>query len=456
MSDPYRMADLEQSLIGAILLDPEAMALVADKLTPDDFTTALGRKAYEVALVTWRRQERVDFLTLSADLGGEDLDSLSYLTVAMANLSERGEPRSAGYYAARIQRAAQIRRLQDAYAAAMGNLLSNPEADPLDAVAGLTDALTAHDRGEGPRSFAELVPEVAIRVEDELDRPELRRVIPTGFPTIDRTLNGGLRPGEVSYWAARTSMGKTALASDIMQRVAQRTGVLFYSLEMQTPQVIRRALSRESGVAMDTIQRASFSDEEWERFANAVDPLVAANIWVDDTPGMTTDRMVARTQRLARQQPVDLVVVDYLELIGDGDDGKQPESSRIAKIVKRLSFLARSCDCHVMVLCQVSRDVETRQDKMPMLSHLTWSRMIEQAADQVFMMNVHDRYVELGLEDPDPDKKGVTDIALAKHRNGSLGRFELSRDPRTFRYVDLHAEDRAYATPVPPYQYEPI
>jgi replicative DNA helicase len=439
--------DMERMLIGALVTDRDAIVAVAGDVSPEDFDDPSARSAYEAALRCWARQEPPDLGSLHDEMGGAP-EALVYLVDAMTATTSSGFGLHAPTYARRVRRSANRRRLYDAYAAQVQRLQADPDLDPLDAVAALTEALSASG-GDEPRSFADLVPEVAIRVEDETEDPNLRRVIPTGYGSIDRTLNGGLRPKEVSYWAARTSSGKTALAADVMHHAARSTRVLFFSLEMHTDQFIRRTLARESGVNMDAIQRARFTDDEWQRFADAVDPLKRVNIWLDDTPGITTDRMQARTQRLSRDQHVDLVVIDYLELIGDGEGGKQPEMSRISSIVKKLGILSRACDCHVMVLCQVSRDVENRADKTPRLSDLTWSRMIEQAADQVFMLNVHDRYVELGMEEHDPDKAGITDVVLSKHRNGKLGRFELRRDPATFRYFDVATDDRE-----PAYDYQ--
>jgi replicative DNA helicase len=439
--------DMERMLIGALVTDRDAIVAVAGDVSPEDFDDPSARSAYEAALRCWARQEPPDLGSLHDEMGGAP-EALVYLVDAMTATTSSGFGLHAPTYARRIRRAANRRRFYDAYAAQVQRLEADPDLDPLDAVAALTEALSASE-GDGPRSFADLVPDVAMRVEDETEDPMLRRVIPTGYGSIDRTLNGGLRPQEVSYWAARTSHGKTSLAADIMHKAARHTRVLFFSLEMHTGQFIRRTLARESGVSMDVIQNARFNDAQWQKFADAVDPLTETNIWLDDTPGITTDRMLARTQRLSRDQHVDLVVIDYLELIGDGDDGKQPEMTRIARIVKKLGILSRTCDCHVMVLCQVSRDVETRGSKMPLLRDLTWSRMIEQNADQIFMLNVHDRNVEMGLEDPDPDKKGITDVMMAKHRNGKLGRFELRQDPATFRYFDVAVDDRE-----PAYDYQ--
>jgi replicative DNA helicase len=440
--DAFSSVETENMLIGALLFDRDAIVTVVDTLTPEDFTSPGARAAYEAALRLWNRpqKEAPDILSISEELraAGKDYPDIDTLMSWMTGLNGVGYAIHAPFYAARIARLAKRRRFVSAMGEQIMAMHQDPDLDPMDALGKVAEQIAGDQVGttDGPRSFADLVPETVQRIEDERHGLIERLVTPLGFHEIDDILGGGLSAQDLCILAARSSMGKTALASAMMYHAAETGNVLMFSLEMGADAVVRRTIGREGGVSMTTIKQGTLSPEEFDRFMVASEEASRKTIWIDDTPGLTTERMIARAQRLKAAGKLSLVVIDYMELIGDGNnsDREVNQQARISKIVGQLKFMARICNVPVIVLCQVSRDVDLRQDKMPTLAHLRWSAMIEQTADEVFFLTAHDRYVDLGMEEPDEAKRGVVDVLLAKHRNGKIGRFELYVDAETMKY----------------------
>lgn len=441
-------SSMERMLIGSLIVERDAIADVVELVQPDDFAEPECRRAYSAILSLWERREPPDLALVDTELRtrhGEDGPSLVTLLAYQQEVFEFGHGIHARYYAQKVQLEAQRNRFSTLYAATVVRLNQDPDLSPVDAIAEISSAVIegAGSGLSGPRKLADLVPLTVQRVIDERTGVAVRRVTPSGIASLDDLLGGGMRPQELIVLAARSSMGKTAYASHLIAEAAKVGNVILFSAEMSADSVIRRDISREGNVPMQAVQRADMTDPEFDRFMRASEQVQAWNVWIDDTIAVTTDQIMARTQRLRKEGPISLVVIDYLELIGDpqpkGSGGSGGDQARVSAIVKRLKQIARLCDVPLVVLSQVSRDVDRRANKMPTLADLRWSALIEQTADQVLFLYRHDYYVGRSMEDYDPDRAGITELLLAKNRNGPEGLVQMRYDPQTFTFRDLEA-----------------
>lgn len=443
-TETFANASPEHMLIGALLLDRDAIVAVADTLPDTDFAHPSARAAYQAIRRLWARREPPDLATVAAEVAVTNArrpDEVE-LTAWMMEAMQKGYAVHAPAYAAAVTRQARRRRFVEGFQDELAKLYADPDMDPLDALAAIADVVGNDDAREaGPRGLDALIAETTERIMAERAGTAKREVIPTGIADLDALLGGGLGRGDLCTLAARSGMGKTALATHILTSAAasNQGPALMFSMEVGDDALARRLLSRESGVDHYDVRTANLSDDAFAQVSVAGDAAQHLPVWIDTTPGITTDKIRARAQRLAAERGrLSLIVVDYLELLGDGlENDRMPDHSRYARIVPRLKFLARICDCAVLLLAQVQREVDTRQDKMPMLHHIAQSSMIEKTADQVVLFTVYDHYVGLGTEEPDPERAGKIDILLAKHRNGDKGRFQIGYDPRTMAYRNL-------------------
>lgn len=436
--------DAERAVLGSLLIDRDAIADVEPILPAADlFTMPAHRAVYRACLDLWHRRVPADMVTVLSQLEAAGVDD-----VTMLDLSElfAAVPSAvhAAYYAERVRNAARVRSLQGGYADVLDRLRTNPDLDPVEALSGLIGTIMDAGGGQsrGPEPYESLVPAVADRIDRE-QRGEIGRdEVATGFVDLDRTLNGGLKPGELAIVAARPSMGKTAFAYELIRSAAlhNHTAVL-YSAEMTAAAIVRRAMARESGVPLTVIERSQMSDNQRMMYRAATDRMGMMPIHVDDTSGITTDQMLVRTQRLQRAGPVGLVVFDYLELAGDRLGGRNDsEERRISKVITNLKHLAMTCHVPVVALSQVSRDVEQRKNLKPKLSDLRWASTIEQTADKVMFLYRHDYYVAQGAADYDQTLENVCQVIVAKHRNGPTGIVSLRYTGETFQFDNLVME----------------
>ena len=252
----------------------------------------------------------------------------------------------------------------------------------------------------------------------------------TGFLDIDNMLSG-LQKSDMIIVAARPSMGKTAFAINIAQNAAVKgnASVLIFSLEMSKEQLGERILAVESRTELGKIKTGALEQKDWDRVGIAIDTLSKASIVIDDTPGMSVMEMKNKCRRLKAEKGLDLIVIDYLQLMEykGKSDNRQQEISALSRMIKQL---AREMDCPVIVLSQLSRGVEARTDKRPMMSDLRESGSIEQDADIVMMLYRDDYY------NKESEKYNICEIIIAKHRNGATGTVELTWQPQFTKFSD--------------------
>ncbi|WP_018130444.1 replicative DNA helicase [Effusibacillus pohliae] len=434
---PPQNIEAEQAVLGAVLIEPDALTVVSEILKPEDFYRTSHQKIFEGMIEVAENGEPVDIVTLTAHLQDtgqlEEVGGVSYLAT-LANTVPTAA--NADYYANIVKEKAVVRRLIK-----VATQIAASGYEGTDDVAGLLD--------EAERRIAELSNEKITRgftpIKDILlttfERIEFLYShkggvtgIPSGYPDLDR-LTSGFQKSDLIIVAARPSVGKTAFSLNIAQNVAVRAGVpvAIFSLEMSKEQLVQRILCAEATIDAGKMRTGFLDDDDWPKLTMAVSTLAEAPIFIDDTPGITVTEIRAKCRRLQQEHGLGMILIDYLQLIqGRGkSDNRQQE---ISDISRNLKMIARELDVPVIALSQLSRSVEQRQDKRPMLSDLRESGSIEQDADIVAFLYRDDYY------DPESERKNIIEIIIAKQRNGPTGKVELVFLKNFNKFVSLERE----------------
>jgi replicative DNA helicase len=286
---------------------------------------------------------------------------------------------------------------------------------------------------QGAMAVRSLLPAVIDQIDDAYANPDKLRGLPTGFSEFDK-MTGGLRPGDLVIVAGRPSMGKTTLAVNMAEYAAlhtrdTRASVAIFSMEMPSEQVITRMLSSIGGVPLHNLRSGKISDDDWVRITSATSQLSEAKIFIDETPALSPTELRARARRVKREHGLDLIVVDYLQLM-QVPGNKENRATEIAEISRGLKILAKELTCPVIALSQLNRGVEQRENKKPVMSDLRESGSIEQDADMILLIYREEVY------DRNTTKKGMAEIDLVKHRNGEIGTFVLTFQGQYTRFAN--------------------
>ncbi len=445
---PPHDIEAEEAVVASILVDPEAIYHVAPILKPSDFFREKNGWVYEACLSLWSRDEAINQITVAHELARQErLDQAggqSYLADIIRTL-----PTSLGaeFYAGLVKRDSTYRGLIHASTAIMGMAYEAP-AD-VDAVFGRAEELLHRLRGgENFRDFvhiSQLLQAYLDQDADELERRDLA-AIRSGYSDLD-TLLGGIKRSDLVIVGARPSVGKSSFALGIARNAAvvQKANVVFFSLEMSSEQLAVRLLSAESGVDSTRLRLGQQTELEERRIIRATGVLSEANIWFDDTPVLTAAELRAKARRIHGEKGVDLIIIDYLQLMA-GEGANQRQENRvqeISHISRTLKGLARELDVPIIALAQLSRAIENRHPRTPMLSDLRDSGSIEQDADVVMFLSREDMYVTVEQwlqQNPqmpaEAYPKGVAQVHVAKHRNGPTGMVELRFRERLAKFED--------------------
>jgi replicative DNA helicase len=431
---PPHNLDAEQSVLGALLSDRDTIIHVASFLRPADFYRRAHGIVYDAILSLYNRREPTDLVTLVDELARrglvEDAGGEAYLAELIAATPTTVH---AEYYARIVTRTAVRRRLIDAG----GQIVRIGFEDGTEVEDALDNAErilfdVSQRRGEREfRSMREILEEYFDRLDTLHQHKGDVIGVPTGFIDLDK-LTGGLQKSDLIIIAARPSVGKSALGLSLAYHAAvqhQQTVGLFV-LEMSGEQIVQRLLSMETGIDSHRLRMGFIDDSEWSSVVRAFGRLSEAPIFVDDTATVTMMDVRSKARRLAAEHGVDMIIVDYLQLMTSGrrSDNRVQE---ISEISRGLKSLARELDIPVVALAQLSRAVESRQSHVPMLSDLRESGSIEQDADIVMFIYREEIY------DPDTERRGIADIIVAKHRNGPVGTVHLRFFDKTARFADL-------------------
>ena len=435
---PPQNLDAEQSVLGSILLDNEVYATLEGTLRAEHFYKEGHRKLFRGMERLFRRGEPIDLVTLTEELrqSGEldEVGNVPYL-IGLAD----GVP-TAAYaesYARIVVEKAVLRDLIGATGQIMQAAYDQalPLEEVLDASEKAIFELASAKRSHAFGSMSELVTETFAHINELFANPDPVSGLRTGFKELDR-LTAGLQPSSLNVLAARPSMGKTSMALSIALHAALReqTTVGLFSLEMSGVQLVTRMLCSEARVDMSRVRNGQLTDRDFQRLADTAGRMSEARIYVDDNADMTVMELRSRARRLMAEQELGLIVVDYLQLMSGTNVGRYGSENRqqeISSISRGLKALARELDVPVLVLSQLSRAVESRPNKRPMLSDLRESGAIEQDADLV-MFIYRDEYY-----DPNSEKQGIAEILIGKQRNGPVGSLDLQFHSAHVRFNDL-------------------
>jgi len=430
--------EAEQAVLGAILLDSDSLITAMERIGPDDFYRPAHQHIFEAMIELAEEDEPVDLVTLTARLQNkqqlEEIGGVAYLS-ELAN----AVPTAANidYYGQIVEEKSLLRRLirtasqivSDGYASAddVGMMLNDAEARILE--------ISQRRASNGFISIRDVLMEVFERVEFLYSHKGGSTGIPSGFNDLDK-MTSGFQRSDLIIVAARPSVGKTAFALNIAQNVGVRAKetVAIFSLEMGAAQLVQRMICAEANVDATRLRSGFLEGDDWEKLTMAIGSLSEADIYIDDSPSVTVADIRAKCRRLKQEKGLGMILIDYLQLIqgrGKGDN-RQQEVSEISRTLKQI---ARELNVPVIALSQLSRGVEQRQDKRPMMSDLRESGSIEQDADIVAFLYRDDYY------DKESEKKNIIEIIIAKQRNGPVGTVELAFLKNFNKFVNM---DRAH------------
>jgi len=433
---PPQNTEAEEAVLGALLIDPDAIIRVATTLRPEDFYREKHGWIYDTVLALHERREPIDFLTVCDELERRgQLNEVGGAAFITSLINAVPTSIHAEHYAHIMERTATRRRLISA--AGQIAAMAYQEADDVDEVVDRAEQVLF---GVSQRRISrDLVPIKQV-LSDYYDRIEYLTLhqgemigIPTGFHDMDKLL-GGLQRSDMIILAARPSVGKTSLALSIAHNAAKkhRQRIAFFSLEMSNEQVVQRLISAETGIDSQRLRRGEIAEGEWGRFMKATSDLAETYFFIDDSPGISALELRTKARRLHAEVGIDLLVVDYLQLMR-GDFRSENRVQEISSISRALKALARELNVPVLALSQLSRGVESRTDKRPILSDLRESGALEQDADVVIFIYRDEMYNE------NTERKNIADIIVAKQRNGPTGTVSLyfKKELAQFREAEL-------------------
>lgn len=419
---PPQDQDAERSVLGAMLLEPEAVSEVLPLLNPEDFYRSSHARTFGAMVNLYERNEPIDEVTISAELRGQgQLETVGGVT-GLAMLTESVPTAANVLYYARIvrERALSRRLINVATAIASTGYEGRADVDVMldQAEARIFEITSSRDQ----RNFVplkEVVKEAFRRVEILYEQKSAVTGIPTSFVDLDR-MTSGLQPADLIIVAGRPSMGKTALALNVALAASQETKqtTAVFSLEMSKEQLVMRMLCSEARIDSQRLRGGFLKDSDWPKLARTAGVLAEAPLYIDDTGALTILEMRAKARRLQAERGLGLIVVDYLQLM-HGRMGSEGREREISEISRGLKALAKELQVPVMALSQLNRSLEQRQDKRPMLSDLRESGAIEQDADVICFVYRDEYY---NTDTPDP---GIAEIIIGKQRNGPTGTIKL-------------------------------
>ena len=432
---PPQNIEAEQSVLGAMLIKKEAITQAQELLRPDDFYREAHRIVFETMLELAGDNEAVDLVTLTEALRKKEMletvGGISFIT-ALANYV----PTAANivYHAQIVKEKSELRHLIDAATeiASAAYEATDDVKDIMDDAEKKILAVAANQTGGAFEPIRNIVIDTVGRVETLYENQGGLTGISTGFRDLDRDTSG-LQKSDLILVAARPSMGKTAFTLNIATYAAMHGHtVAFFSLEMSKEQLVQRMLCSEGGIDSQRLRTGQLEDADWDRLINTADRVSKASIYIDDTAGINVMDLRSKARRLKAEHGLDLIVIDYLQLMqGRARSSSDNRQQEISEISRSLKALARELDVPVVALSQLSRSVESRTVKKPMLSDLRESGSLEQDADIVMFLYREDYY------DQETERKNITEVIIAKHRNGPIGTIELFFQKEFTKFRDL-------------------
>lgn len=427
--------EAEQSVIGSMIMDKDAIITASEILHKDDFYFQQYGIIFETIVELFTAGQPVDLVTLQNKLKEKDVpEEVSSLSFVRELLSSVPTSANVKYYATIVSENAVKRRLirmneeieNECYAGkeSLDSILNKTEKDIFELL--------------NSRSSEEFVPirQVVLTALEKIENASKQSGtvtgIPTGFIDLDYKTTG-FQKSDFILIAARPSMGKTAFVLNIAQHIAlsEKKSVAIFSLEMSKEQLINRMLSLESRVDAQALRTGNLSDMDWEKLIEGADAISESKLIIDDTPGISISELFSKCRKLKLEQELDIIIIDYLQLMTGSSRKSESRQQEISEISRSLKALARELNVPVVALSQLSRAVEQRPDHRPMMSDLRESGAIEQDAD-VVMFIYRDEYYN-----KDTELKGISEIIIAKQRNGPIGTVNLAWLPEYTKFANL-------------------
>jgi replicative DNA helicase len=441
----------EQAVLGAVLLDPkEALDEAMEKLSGPEFHDPAHRKIFKAMSELWEEGVPVDIITLVTRIQEkgwlEEISGVSYLS----NLAS-GVPTAAniGYWIGILIQKYSHRQLIGDLQEQLHNAWQS--SNPSEVIAATQSKLETiaelSEEKKGARTIREILPEVFEEVGNRYMNQSNGSVtgVTSGFTDLDR-MTAGFQKSDFIIIAARPSVGKTAFALNIGRNAAKATGetIAVFSLEMSEKQLVGRLVCAEGNVDASSFRTGHLNGDDWEKMTMSIGSLSELPILIDDTPAMTISEIRSKCRRIKKERGLGMILIDYLQLItgrGKAGENRQEEVSLISRTLKQI---ARELDVPVIALSQLSRGVEQRQDKRPMMSDLRDSGSLEQDADIVAFLYRDDYY------NKESEKEGIIEIIIAKQRNGPVGTVELAFLKNFNKFVSLDRTHKTYDQPKRP------
>ena len=435
---PPHSVEAEQSVLGSILLDKDAMISVSETLIPEDFYKEAHRVIYECMLKLYNNQSEIDLITLADELRDQgyldDIGGIAYITSLSTIVPTTSNIK---YYINIVKEKSISRQLISAAndiinlgydsSTKVEDVLENAEKKIFD----ISQERTTNDFQPINQVLTETLSMLEKLYEEKSDVTGLT----TGFRDLNKKING-LQRSDLLLIAARPAMGKTAFALNLVQNAALKgdASVAVFSLEMSKEQLVQRMVAALSSVDLKKIKTGTLAANDWPRITDGMAVLSGAKIHIDDTPGIKISELRSKCRKLKIEKGLDLVLIDYLQLM-EGEGHNESRQQEIAKISRSLKILAKELDCPVVALSQLSRAPEQRADHRPMLSDLRESGSIEQDAD-IVMFLYRDEYYN-----PDTERKNIGEVIVAKNRHGETGTVELVWFGEIQKFADKMREE---------------
>ena len=435
MRVPPNNQDAERSVLGCMMQDREALGLAFEVLVADDFYQPANREIFDAMHTLNTQGMPVDLVTLDDELSRrgtlEGVGGTNYLIELSQFVPSTVNAKA---YVQIVDEKSTLRRMIKATGDISQACYAQSEqvSDILGAAEkSIFDIIMRRNEGSSLRHIADVLPDTYLRIEQLAQLKGSIDGVPMGFVDLDNLLTG-LHGGELVIVGARPSMGKSAFGLNITGYAALHAGrsVAYFSLEMPNDQLAMRLLCSDARVDMQAVRHGSLRDEDWVSLASTLGPLAASNIYMDDTSGITPSQLRSRCRRLKMERGLDLVVVDYLQLM-NADGRVENRQNEVSEISRNLKSIAKELNVPVVALAQLSRAGAQRSDKRPILSDLRDSGAIEQDADVIMFLHREEYY------DPNTEDKNIAEVIVAKQRNGPLGTVKLAWLGQYTRFASL-------------------
>ncbi len=437
---PPQAVDVEEAVLGALMLEREAFIGIADLLSEESFYKEEHREIFKVIKDLSMRDQPVDLLIVTQELKNrgllEKVGGPLYITQLTSKVAS----------AAHLEFHARIiaqKHIQRELIRSCSEIQTNAYDDTKDVDELINEAESAIFKiSEGnikkeTQPIKPILKEAVQLIEEASKRKDGLSGIPSGFSKVDR-ITSGWQKTDLIIIAARPAMGKTAFVLSMARNMAVEfiKPVAIFSLEMSSIQLVNRMIASESELGSDKIKKGNLEGDDWDRLNKAIRRLDEAPVFIDDTPALSIFELRAKCRRLKMQQDIGIVLVDYLQLMTAGGDNRGSREQEVSMISRSLKAIAKELDIPIIALSQLNRSVESREGKRPQLSDLRESGAIEQDADMVIFIH-RPEYYGITEDDEGNSLRNVAEIIIAKHRNGAVGDVRLSFRKELARFVDL-------------------